>query len=73
MASLRCHGDSDYNKTHTHKKFSCLYNTVVVIFFPYLYSLSGISYDPVRWYTQQSRGLHTFRIQTVYYNLDPTI
>ena len=36
-------------------------------------AVSGISYDPVRWYTSQSRGLYTSRIQTVYYNLDPTI
>ena len=36
MASLRCHGDSDCNKTKSkedHKKFSSLYNTVVVTFF----------------------------------------
>ena len=38
MASLRCHGDSDCYKTQTRKKFSSLYNAVVVIFFPYLYS-----------------------------------
>ena len=37
------------------------------------WTLSGISYDPARWCTSQSRGLYTFRIQTVYYNLDPTI
>ena len=34
LSCLCCHGDSDCNKT----KFSSLYNTVVVTFFPYLYS-----------------------------------
>ena len=38
MALLRCHGDSDCNKNQDHKTFLSLYNTVVVIFFPYLYS-----------------------------------
>ena len=33
MASLRCHGDSDCNKTGIlNKKISSLYNTVVVTF-----------------------------------------
>ena len=43
MASLRCHGDSDCNKMATPiaiklKKYTSLYNAVVVTFFPYLNS-----------------------------------
>ena len=33
MASLRCHGDSDCNKTQIKRNFSSLYKTVVETFF----------------------------------------
>ena len=37
MAPLRCHGDSDCNKTRVYKKFSSLFHTAVVTFCPYIY------------------------------------